>query len=46
MTNPVLEAIAEIAKAERKTAVEDGDYGWAILAAVVESWAVSEAAKQ
>lgn len=37
--NPVLETIAEIAKAERKDAVVEGDYGRAVLAALVESWA-------
>jgi hypothetical protein len=45
MTNPILEAIAEIAKAERKTAVKEGDYGWAVLAALVEDWAISEGRK-
>jgi hypothetical protein len=39
MPNPVLETIAEIAKAERKNAVKEGDYGWAVVAALVESWA-------
>ncbi len=45
MTNPILETIAEIAKAERKTAVREGDYGWAVLAAFVEKWAISEGRK-
>ena len=39
MTNPILEAIAEIAQKERKNAVKDGDYGWAVFSALVEAWA-------
>jgi hypothetical protein len=39
MSNPLLETIAEIAKVERKNAVKEGDYGWAVVAALVESWA-------
>ena len=38
MNNPILEAIAEIAQKERKSAVKDGDYGWAVLSALVEAW--------
>ena len=41
MPNPVLETIVEIAQRERKTAVREGDYGWAIVSAIVESWAAS-----
>lgn len=43
MTNPVLETIADIAKAERKSAVKDKDYGWAVVAALVEHWAETAA---
>jgi hypothetical protein len=46
MLNPLLEAIAEIAKAERKSAVKERDYGWAIAAALVESWARHVAQEQ
>jgi hypothetical protein len=45
MTNPILETIAEIAMAERKTAVKEGDYGWAVLASLVEDWAINEGRK-
>jgi len=41
MPNPVLETIVEIAQRERKTAVREGEYGWAIVSAIVESWAAS-----
>ena len=41
MTNPVLDTLAEIARNERKAAVRDGDYGWAIFTAIVESWATN-----
>jgi hypothetical protein len=41
MTNPVLDTLAEIAQRERKAAVRDGDYGWAIVTAIVESWATN-----
>jgi hypothetical protein len=41
MVNPVLDTIVEIAQRERKTAVRDGDYGWAIVTAIVESWAAN-----
>jgi len=41
MPNPVLEAIVDIAQRERKSAVREGDYGWAIVSAIVESWATS-----
>ncbi|MGA8536720.1 MAG: hypothetical protein WB789_04925 [Thermoplasmata archaeon] len=45
MTNPILETIAEIAKAERKTAVKEGDYVWAVFVALVEDWAINESRK-
>jgi len=41
MTNPVLDTLAEIARSERKAAVRSGDYGWAIVTAIVESWAAN-----
>lgn len=43
MANPVLETLAEIAQRERKSAVREGDYGWALLSAIVESWATNAA---
>ena len=45
MTSPVLEAIAEIAKVERTKAIKEGEYGWAVLAALVENWAINEGRK-
>jgi hypothetical protein len=45
MTNAILETIAEIAKAERKSAIKEGEYGWAVLAALVEDWAINEGRK-
>jgi len=39
MSNPVLETIAEIAKTERRSALKERDYSWAVVAALVESWA-------
>ncbi|MGH9917408.1 MAG: hypothetical protein ACRD6W_00835 [Nitrososphaerales archaeon] len=38
MSNPVLDTLAEIAQRERKEAVRAGDYGWAIVTAIVEFW--------
>jgi hypothetical protein len=46
MTNPVLNTIVEIAQRERKSAVYEGDYGWAIVSAIVESWASSASQQQ
>lgn len=37
--NPVAEALAEIAERERTLAVEEGDYVWAFLCALVEQHA-------
>jgi hypothetical protein len=42
MTNTILETVAEIANAERKRALREGDYGWALVAAAVENWAIQE----
>jgi hypothetical protein len=46
MTNPILETIAEIAMTERRTAIKDGEYGWAVLAAIVEDWAINESRRE
>ena len=46
MGSPVLETIVEVAQRERKNAVREGDYGWAIVSAIVESWAASAAQQQ
>jgi len=34
--HPVAETVAEIAGRERKVAVKEGDYVWALICAVVE----------
>ena len=39
MSNAFLETLAEITQRERKVAVREGDYAWAIVSAIVESWA-------
>lgn len=46
MANPVLDTIVEIAQRERKSAVREGDYGWAIVSAIVESWAATASQQQ
>lgn len=43
MANPVLEALADVAKRERQQAVREGDYAWAFFSAVVESLATNAA---
>jgi hypothetical protein len=37
--NPLAQTIAEIAERERREAVREGDYVWAILCAIVEGHA-------
>jgi hypothetical protein len=34
--HPIAEVVAEIAEQERKAAVREGDYLWALICAVVE----------
>lgn len=46
MANPVLETIVAIAQRERKAAVREGDYGWALVSAIVESWATGASQNQ
>lgn len=37
--NPIAAAVAEIAERERKLAVSEGDYVWALICAIVEGQA-------
>ena len=46
MGNQLLEAIAQIANRERRLAIREGDYGWAVLCAIAESWAIGTARAQ
>lgn len=39
ITNPLAEVVAEIAERERKMAVREGDYVWALICAIVEGQA-------
>lgn len=38
-THPLAELVEQIAERERKLAVQDGDYVWAIICAIVEGQA-------
>jgi hypothetical protein len=39
MTSPILETVVDVARRERKRAVRNSDYAWAIVTALVETWA-------